>query len=122
MKLIVSTVIFVVCCITLIECTSQRRIDYELPAQISDENKKVFIKQFDEGKALYAMSCGKCHNTTVHRKEIVPDFSAQQLEKYNMKFRNPQHMNTLRDKNVSPEDLQQIFFYLKYKKKNPPAL
>ncbi len=118
MKHILLIAVFAAFCIIIIQCTSQKKIDCEMPAGIPEAGQTYFLKQFEEGKTLYAMSCAQCHNTTVRRKQIVPDFSPQQLEKYNAKFRNPKHMGELKERNVSNQELQQIFFYLKYKKKN----
>ena len=113
--------VFAIFCIGIVECTTQKKIDYDIPQGLSETNQTEFVKQFSAGKTLYDLSCAKCHNTKVGRKKIVPDFSPQQLEKYNMKFRSPQHMNELKSRNVSDAELRQIFFYLKYKKKNTPT-
>ena len=107
--------------IFLINCTSTNKISYNYPDDIitDDTAKKKFVKQFNEGKVLYKINCAKCHSTTAHEKEIIPDFSLEQLENYEIRIQNPKHEEDLRETNITLDELDNVVLFLKYKKRNP---
>ena len=108
-------------CIILINCTSTNKISYNYPDDIitDDAAKKKFVKQFNEGKILYKINCAKCHSTTVHGKETIPDFSLEQLENYEIRIQNPKHEDDLRETNITLDELDEVILFLTYKKRNP---
>jgi len=112
---IVSAVIF------LINCTSANKISYSYPDDIisDDTAKKKFVKQFNEGEVLYKINCAKCHSSTVHGKEIIPNFTLEQLENYEIRIQNPKHEEDLRETNITLDELDEVILFLTYKKRNP---
>jgi len=112
---VVTAVIF------LINCTSTNKISYSYPDDIitDDTAKKKFVKQFNEGEILYKINCAKCHSTNVHGKEIIPDFTLEQLENYEIRIQNPKHEEDLRETNITLDELDNVVLFLKYKKRNP---
>ena len=50
-------------------------------------------------------------------KDVVPDFTQQQLQGYEMRIANPEHEVTLSDDKLTQEELGLIVTFLSYKKK-----
>ena len=89
---------------------------YQLPEEMKEPVKVEYAKLCDKGKILYDLNCAGCHNTRKRGKELIPDFTADQLETY--KIRNSEVMGITEEK-VSAEELGYILLFLTYKKKNP---
>jgi cytochrome c5 len=107
--------------IFLINCKSTNKISYNLPNGITEDDsaKKKFVKQFNEGKILYQINCAKCHSTTVNGKEVIPDFTLEQLTDYEIRMQNPKHAEDLRETNITQEELEKVILFFRYKKRNP---
>src|SRR6478735_5503328 len=101
------------------QCSSSKKIAYELPVEMKPEVKVEYAKQCDQGKILYDLNCAKCHTVKKRGKEIIPDFTADQLRGYELRITNSRHEESLTDETVSEGDLMLIMTFLQYKKKNP---
>jgi hypothetical protein len=99
----------------------QQKIPYEFPAEMLPEVQKEYIKLFDKGRILYQMNCSSCHSSFKKRKEIIPDFTLDQLNGYAVRVSNPRHEENLPETQVTPEELGLITTFLVYKKRNAPA-
>jgi hypothetical protein len=97
--------------------SAQKKEEFTYPDDIADTAKKAFVKQFNQGKVLYQISCGQCHNKKISGKDIIPDFSLPQLMDYEMRMYE-QHENKLDDKHVRDEEMAKIVLFLRYKKKS----
>ena len=95
---------------------AQKKEAFTYPDDIADTAKKAFVKQFNQGKVLYAISCGQCHTKKINGKDIIPDFSLPQLMDYEMRMYE-QHTDKLDDKHVRDEEMAKIVLFLRYKKK-----
>jgi hypothetical protein len=94
--------------------TAQKKVEFDYPEDsITDASKIAFVKQFNKGKILYSITCGKCHNM----KNIIPDFSLPQLMDYEMRM-YPVHMERLNDTKISDEEMQKVILFLRFKKKS----
>lgn len=100
------------------QVVAQKNIDYELPAAMAAPVKAEYIKQCDKGKILYDINCSRCHTTKVDGKEIIPDFTSDQLVGYELRVLNPKHESEIPETNVSAEELGLIMTFLTYKKRN----
>lgn len=111
---LLSTVMFflVVC------CSSSKKVLYELPVEMKENVKEVYAKQCEQGQVLYQLNCARCHSSYKGRKEIIPDFTAEQLRGYELRVTNNQHSENLTDDSCSEQDLMLIMVFLQYKKKN----
>ncbi len=109
-----------ICIATLliVACTSQKKIQYELPEAMLPHVKVEYVKRCDQGQILYNMNCGKCHTTVVKGREIIPDFKPEQLTGYTLRVSNARHESSMPDSLVSEEELGIIMTFLSYKKKN----
>ncbi len=111
-------IIAVVFILLIVECTTQKKVMYEFPPEMSLPVKAEFVKQCDKGKILWDINCAGCHNTKVKRKVIIPDFTLDQLIGYELRVLNPDHESGIPETNVSAEELGMIMVFLSYKKKN----
>lgn len=98
---------------------AQQKIEHDFPKEMAEAVKTEYIKFFDKGRALYHITCAKCHSTYVKKKEIIPDFSQDQLKGYEMRVMNQQHEANMPDELVTAEELSLISTFLIYKKRNP---
>ncbi|MBC7451225.1 MAG: c-type cytochrome [Cytophagales bacterium] len=104
--------------IALAECTTHKKVSYELPAAMAPEVQVEYVKLCDKGKLLYDINCASCHTTKVKGKETIPDFTSEQLEAYQVRVSNQNHETAISETNVSAEELSLIVTFLTYKKKN----
>ena len=103
-------------------CVAQKnkKVAYEFPAAMGETVRAEFAKQCDKGLVLYQINCGGCHNQKVKGKELIPDFTPDQIKGYEIRVTNEKHENSLPDERVTAEELGLISTFLTYKKKNNP--
>ncbi len=102
-----------------IMCIAQKhKVTYEFPPEMSEVVRVEYVKQWDKGKALYEISCAKCHNIKEKRRELIPDFTSEQLIGYELRVKNPTHESDIPETTVSAEELGLIMTFLNYKKKS----
>jgi cytochrome c peroxidase len=102
-------------------CKTVQDVSYELPAAMVATAKIEYTKQCDKGKILYDINCAACHNSKDKRKEIIPDFTAEQLIGYELRVINSEHESGIPETSVSTEELGLIMTFLSYKKKSGKA-
>ncbi|MBC7902522.1 MAG: hypothetical protein H7Y27_03840 [Gemmatimonadaceae bacterium] len=103
--------------ILTLSASAQSKSEFKYPEDIADSSRKSFAKEFKQGKILYAISCGKCHNKSANGKELIPDFSLPQLMDYEMRI-YPQHVEELPDSKLADGELQKIIVFLRYKNRS----
>lgn len=91
---------------------------YELPNEMAEHVKADYRNMCSKGRKLYELSCQSCHSKWVNGVERVPDFTAEQLEAYQIRAANATHETEVSEEKVSAEDLMYIMTYLTYKKRN----
>lgn len=97
---------------------AQKKVEYAFPAEMAPEIREQYEKMCDKGLILYRLNCAKCHTTFQRKKEIIPDFSYEQMDGYAVRISNPQHEMALPEEQVTPEELALIATFLNYKKRN----
>ncbi|CAN5466600.1 hypothetical protein BH10BAC1_BH10BAC1_20920 [soil metagenome] len=102
----------------IVACSTQKEVAYELPDTMSASIKAEFAKQCEKGEILYNINCARCQTKKERRKEIIPDFSAEQLVGYELRISNPKHVSDMQELTVSAEELGLIMTFLSYKKRN----
>ncbi len=110
--------IVIILLIILVGCIAKKQPGYVLPDEMSPEVKIEYAKICDKGKVLYDMNCASCHTKMIKGKEVIPDFTAEQLESYSIRVANPTHESRVTEENLSAEELSFILTYLSYKPKN----
>src|SRR5215217_2440174 len=107
--------------ISLSACAvSQAKLIYEFPTEMAEPVKSEFLKICEKGKILYDINCAQCHNIKKGKKEIIPDFSPEQLKGYELRVANAQHEENMPDEKVTAEELGMISTFLMYKRKSKP--
>lgn len=89
---------------------------FTYPDDVKEEDKPTFLSNYTKGQVLYAINCAKCHNKTEGNQSIIPNFSLPQLMDYEIRIQYPSHQDPMRETVVSPEELEQIISFLRYKK------
>lgn len=99
---------------------SQEEVQFDYPDNmtLTDAEKKEFAKKITKGKALYEMTCAKCHNKMVNGISTIPDFSLPQLMDYEMRIQYPSHQDRLSESNINAEELDIVVLFLRCRKKN----
>lgn len=105
----------------LIACNTQQKIKYEFPAEMTNSVKVEYLKLCNKGKNLFLLNCAKCHYMKFKGKEVIPDFNPAQLESYQIRISNLDHMKFVREDNISAEELGYVITFLTYKKKSGVA-
>lgn len=100
------------------QCKIKQDIPYEFPDAMIASAKIEFAKQCDKGKILYDINCAKCHNTVQRRKELIPDFTIEQLTSYEIRVSTPEHESNIPEMMLTAEELGYIMTFLSYKKKS----
>jgi hypothetical protein len=102
---------------SLLSCAASKyRIEPNFPPAMSAEVKVGYMEQWEKGRVLYGLTCGKCHNTRKGKYEIIPDFKPEQLVGYELRVKNAKHETGIPDEIVTTEELAQIMIFLNYKK------
>ncbi len=99
-------------------CISSKKAALEFPDAMLPEVQADYRKTCERGYALYKLSCAKCHSSKKLGREIIPDFSDEQLQGYALRIANKQHENNLPDSLISEIDFGDIMLFLKYKKRS----
>src|SRR5688572_27123973 len=103
----------------LAACVSQQKTTtYSFPAAMTEPVRVEFIKVCDKGKVLYDINCAGCHNIKKGRRQLIPDFTPEQLKGYELRVSNAQHEENMPDEKVTAEELSLISTFLLYKTKN----
>lgn len=96
----------------------QKKIKYEFPKEMLPEVQAEYLKLCDKGRILYQLNCSSCHSTFKGKRELIPDFTYEQLSGYAIRVSNGQHEMSLLEEQVTPEELALISTFLIYKKKD----
>lgn len=102
----------------LVACAHSKKVGYDFPPAMSVADRTKFTNICDKGQILYNISCAACHNVQLKHKSIIPDFTQDQMSRYELKANNMQHDSSQVFTRVRPEELSDIYLFLTYKKKS----
>ena len=88
---------------------------FNYPDDIKETEKPLFLTNYTKGQVLYNINCAKCHNKTEGGQNTIPNFSLPQLMDYEIRFQYPSHEDPMKETVISPEELEQIVTFLRYK-------
>jgi mono/diheme cytochrome c family protein len=123
MKTTLSIAVYsVILFIGIVACQTPKPVYYQLPEEMLPSVKIEYAKICDKGRSLYEINCAGCHTTKKRGQEIIPDFTPEQLEAYQIRAANPTHESRVSEEQVSAEELSAILTYLSYKTKSNVSL
>jgi mono/diheme cytochrome c family protein len=100
----------------LLMCSSQRKVEYEIPEHFSPEARKTTIDWFNKGKPLYKIHCADCHGIFTGGKENVPNFTDSQIHLYSIQALNDPNNHGVMKK-LSTDQFNYIITYLRFRKR-----
>jgi hypothetical protein len=71
--------IFSACCMC---CSSNQKIEYNIPEPISAENKAIYLERCEKGRILFKENCSGCHGIFTKGKDGIPNFTKDQIDSY----------------------------------------
>lgn len=88
---------------------------YNMPLDLSNEDKREFVAKFNHGIKLYKINCQKCHEGINKNPDQGPSFTLEQINSYEafLRLRSETHAFTQK---MNSDDIDDIIIYLKYKK------
>lgn len=104
--------------IILVACHTPKRASYIFPSEMNTAVQTSYTAICDKGKILYDQHCAKCHTTKKMGKELIPDFTPEQLESYQIRVANQIHEPIMNDEQLPAEELGFIMTFLTYKSKS----
>ena len=111
------------CAAILPQCASRHKIAYNIPPDYPENKRKEFIALLDKGQQIYKANCSECHGIFTSGKDGVPNFSKVQIDNYSARFINRDPRNHAVLRKMSPDQLNQVLAFLRYKKTDgPPAV
>lgn len=100
-------------------CAHSKKVAYDFPASMSAAVRTKYTGTCDKGQILYNMNCSGCHNVKMKGHSKIPDFTQDQMSRYDLKVANNiQHDSSMVMTRVTPEELSEIYIFLTYKKKS----
>ena len=93
------------------------QVQYDFPPEMAADIQKQYKELADKGLILYQLTCAKCHNNKVRGKDVIPDFTVEQLELYQIRIANATHESQLTETALNAEELSLITTFFMYKKK-----
>jgi Cytochrome c553 len=107
--------------LVLTQCTTQRKVEYNIPDNYEGETRKNLIRMLDEGQKLYKINCSRCHGIFTKGKDSIPNFSKTQIENYRTAVIMDDPKNHAVAQRIRPEDLDLILQFLTFRKQSAPA-
>jgi mono/diheme cytochrome c family protein len=108
----------VLVCALFFQCATRDKVTYDIPADYPEARRKEIIELFNKGKVLYKENCSECHGIFTKGKDNVPDFTNQQLDNYSARYIKGDLKNHAVARQMSPEQLNNVLLFLRYKKTN----
>jgi len=114
----------ILCIVTLIllaQCAPQAKMEYDIPQNMTEQQKNDLRIQLDRAVQMYKTSCSKCHGIFTKGKDKIPNFSTQQITNYKSRREMRDSGNHAFAMNMPPEDLDAILYLLMIRKKTGAA-
>jgi len=113
-----SLVLSLLLCTLFFECATRHKITYNIPANYPEAKRGQLLTSLDKGKELYKTNCSECHGIFTQGKDKIPNFTNTQVDNYSMMFLRRDPKNHAVSRKMSPEQLNEVFSFLKYIKRD----
>ncbi len=111
-------ILLILIALSLLQCATQSKVTYDIPANFPEARRQQIIEIFNRGKELFKTNCSECHGIFTKGKEKVPNFTNEQLDNYSIRFLNGDPKNHAVARKMSPEELNDVLLFLRFKKNN----
>ena len=101
--------------ILFLQCNPSYKITYNIPANYPETKRNQLIELCEKGKELYKENCSECHGVFTKGKDKIPNFTNAQFDNYSARFMMRDAKNHAVAKKMSPEQLNQVILFLRYK-------
>jgi len=91
-------------------------VAYRIPPNYPEDKREQLVATLDKGQELYKINCSECHGIFTQAKDHVPDFTITQIDNYNLMFMRRDPRNHAVSKKMSPDQMNAVVTFLKYKK------
>ena len=98
-------------------CVVHKKAKYIYPEGISEKEKDNLFAVLEKGRKLYEAYCSNCHDNPKSGKAGMPDFSKQQMDNYTAAALRRDPKNHSAAANMDSEQLNEVFMYLRFRKK-----
>jgi len=103
--------------ILLVNCTFHKKVLYNIPADLTEDQRILILRQINEGKELYHLHCSKCHGIFTKGKDGIPDFTQQQFDNYSAYAIKRDPKNHAVADHMSQKQLHDVIMFLKARKR-----
>lgn len=105
--------------VLFLQC-AREKVTYDIPASFPEARRNEIIPLFYKGEELYKANCSECHGIFTKGKDDVPNFTTTQLDNYSARFIKGDLKNHAVAKQMSPEQLNNVLLFLRFKKTKRP--
>ncbi len=108
------------CCLPLLAAAQKtKKVGYDFPKEMRPDIKEQYLKLAEKGQILYGIHCARCHNMKDSKgKWVIPDFTADQINGYEIRLGNRAHEGALTDEAMTTEELSLITTFFQFKKRS----
>lgn len=103
-----------------VQCGTSKKIKYNIPENYPKEKRKELIAILDKGRDLYKVNCSDCHGIFTKGRDKIPNFTNTQIDNYSTRFILRDVRNHAVARQLSPEQLNSVLFFLRYKRPANP--
>jgi mono/diheme cytochrome c family protein len=105
------------------KCSSQKKVEYDIPAHYTKLNKELLIEKAEKGKVLYKLHCSGCHGIFTKGKDSIPNFTQTQIDNYHTAaLIGIDSRNHAVAKKMSSEQVDQVVTFLRLRKVDKPRV
>lgn len=103
-------------CWFFVQCTGQKKTEYDIPAHYGQQARENAIDWFEKGKILYKINCSRCHGIYERGKDSVPNFTKTQIDNYNAMYIKGDPKNHSVAAKLSQEQLYYVLTFLRLRR------
>ena len=107
--------------IIFMQCKSSKKVTYNIPTTLSDEQRKELLDKCKKGMELFKVNCSECHGIFSKGKDKTPNFTNEQIDNYSARFLRHDPKNHAVIKDMSPEQMNEVLMFLRFRKVEHPT-
>jgi hypothetical protein len=98
--------------------TKKATVKVSFPPNMNETVRAGYLDMWNKGHILYELNCAKCHTKVVNRREVIPEFTEEQLQTYEVRLADSTHEIAVSEMRVTPEELSYITLFLTYRERD----